>query len=62
MFITGSITDAMGFTGKPLIFGRNPRLADESRRKAPILYAAIFYYILIICLPTLATFVYTNDP
>lgn len=50
----------MGFAGKPLIFGRNPRLADVSRRKVPILYAAIFHYIpIIICLPT---FVYTNDP
>lgn len=25
MFITGSITSAMGFAGRPLIFGRNPR-------------------------------------
>jgi len=35
----------MGFAGKPLIFGRNPRLADVSRLKVPILHAAIFHYV-----------------
>jgi len=49
MFITGSITGAMGFAGRPLIFGRNPRLTAVSRQSTNTYMQR--YYTMYIRLP-----------
>lgn len=49
MFITGSITGAMGFAGRPLIFGRNPR----PHRRIPAKYQyEQRYYTMCVRFPT----------